>query len=165
MPEGNLENWAEDGFGGGSIGDPPCQKRLDFIFCGSHGTVLGRGLVWWDLCLESFPQQPGRGCSYMEVPGDICTVVAGYICCARCLPACTQGQGPAGRSTGGASWQEPGKGIRFLRPTQGGSHLLRWFEPSYTVGCFPTCPLGSSGEYLAQRTQGEEPKRAKASLE
>ena len=99
-------------------------KRLDFIFYGSHGRVLGRGLAWWDLGLESFPQQRGRGCSYMEMPGDICTVVAGYICCARCLPACTQRQGPAGRSTGGVSWQGPGKGIRFLCPTQGGSHLL-----------------------------------------
>lgn len=28
------------------------------------------------------------------------------------------------RSVGGASWQGPGKGIRLLCPTQGGSHLL-----------------------------------------
>lgn len=56
------------------------------------------------------PWQLGRGYTHIEMPGDIYTVVIGYICCARCLPAYPQGQGPAGWSTGGADLAGASKG-------------------------------------------------------
>lgn len=50
----------------------------------------------------------------------------------------------------------------FSVPPRAGATCSIRFEPSHAVGCLLTCPLGSSGEYLAQ---GAEHKRAKTSPE
>lgn len=87
-------------------------------------------------------RQLGRGCTHIEMPGDICPVVTGYICCARCLPACTQGRGSAGGTTGGAELAGASKGYHVsLSHTGEGPPAPGRLEPSHTVGCFPPCPL------------------------
>lgn len=65
----------------------------------------------------------------------------------------------------GAREEQVGRGqgrvSDFSVPPRAGATCSIRFEPSHTVGCIPTCPLGSSGGYLAHKTQGAEHKRAK----
>ena len=62
----------------------------------------------------------------------------------------------------GAREEQVGRGqgrvSDFSVPPRAGATCSIRFEPSHTVGCIPTCPLGSSGGYLAHKTQGAEHK-------
>lgn len=97
----------------------------------------------WQLC---------GGRTHREMPGDICTMAIGYICCARCLPAHGQGQSPAGQSRGGAELAGVSKGYQSSASHTGGEPpALCKFKPSHTVGCFAACPSGLGGKCPVQR--------------
>lgn len=108
------------------------------------------------------PQQLGRGCSPHGMPGDIGTVVmvhsavpGAYLLVHRDR---AQQVGVWEEQVGGGQ----GRVSDFSVPPRGRNTCSIRFEPSHAVGCLLTCPLGSSGEYLAQ---GAEHKRAKTSPE